>query len=70
MTLLCSILASEFASGSERQNCRSRRVKETKGDRERRWLRVGWAGSEEESIHNETKMDKTHKKRGETSPSQ
>lgn len=44
--------------------------RETKGDGERGWLRVGWAGSEEESIHNETKKDKTYKKRGETSPSQ
>lgn len=33
--------------------------------RERGWLRVGWAGREEESIHNDTKTDKTHEKRGE-----
>lgn len=41
------------------------RERETKGDREMGWVRVGWAGSEEESIHNDTKTDKTHKKRGE-----
>ena len=48
--------------GGERER---EREKETKGDRERGWVRVGWAGSEEESIHNDTKTDKTHKKRGE-----
>lgn len=47
---------------TEREREERKRQSET---REWGWVRPGWAGSEEESIHNDTKTYKTHEKREE-----
>lgn len=74
---LCYILASGsgFLLHKVKRVARNTTVGQGKRGRgtqmEKGWVRVGWAGSEEESIHNDTKTDKTRKKRErETSPSQ